>query len=96
MEVSDGLLNVMLGSINNTLASTIDGHDKLYLGITVGNDIELSPRVLAVISIAGHPLKAGQSGRSFLVIPRKLRISGLQTADSQFPRNDKKRVSRLK
>ena len=45
VEVSDGLLNVMLGSLNNTLASTIDGHDELYLGITVGNDIELSPRV---------------------------------------------------
>ena len=35
----------MLGSINNTLPSVIEGHDELYLGITVGNDIELSPRV---------------------------------------------------
>ena len=43
--VSDGLLNVMLGSINNNLASAIAGHDKLYLGITVGTDSELSPRV---------------------------------------------------
>ena len=45
VEVSDGLLSVMLGSINNTLPSLIEGHDELYLGITVGNDIELSPRV---------------------------------------------------
>ena len=43
--VSDGLLNVMLGSINNNLASAIAGHDKLYLGVTVGTDSELSPRV---------------------------------------------------
>ena len=33
--VSDGLFNVMLGSIDNTLASSIGGHDELYLGITV-------------------------------------------------------------
>ena len=45
VEVSDGLLNVMLGTINNSLPSTIEGHDELYLGVTVGNDIELSPRV---------------------------------------------------
>ena len=45
VEVSDGLLNVMLGTINNNLASAIEGYDELYLGVTVGNDIELSPRV---------------------------------------------------
>ncbi len=45
VEVSDGLVNVMLGSLNNTLPSVIDGHDELYLGVTVGTDSELSPRV---------------------------------------------------
>ena len=45
VEVSDGLLNLMLGSLNNTLASAIAGHDDLYLGVTVGTDSELSPRV---------------------------------------------------
>ena len=45
VQVSDGLVNVMLGSINNTLPSVIAGHDEVYLGITVGNDSELSPRV---------------------------------------------------
>lgn len=43
--VSDGLFNVMLGSINNTLAAAIEGHDVLYLGITVGTDSEMMPRV---------------------------------------------------
>jgi hypothetical protein len=43
--VSDGLFNVMLGSINTTLASAIEGHDELYLGITVGTDSEMVPRV---------------------------------------------------
>ena len=46
LEVSDGLLNVMLGSINNTLTSVIASHYELYLGITVGTDSdEMSPRV---------------------------------------------------
>ena len=45
VDVSDGLFNVMLGSIDNTLASSIEGHDELYLGITVGTDSEMVPRV---------------------------------------------------
>ena len=45
VDVSDGLFNVMLGSINNTLADAIAGHDELYLGITVGTDSEMEPRV---------------------------------------------------
>ena len=45
VDVSDGLFNVMLGSIDNTLASAIEGHDELYLGITVGTDDEMEPRV---------------------------------------------------
>jgi len=35
----------MLGSIDNTLASAIEGYDELYLGITVGTDSEMAPRV---------------------------------------------------
>jgi hypothetical protein len=45
VQVSDGLFNVMLGSIDNTLAAAIEGHDELYLGITVGTDSEMAPRV---------------------------------------------------
>jgi hypothetical protein len=45
VDVSDGLFNVMLGSIDNTLVSAIEGYDELYLGITVGTDSEMVPRV---------------------------------------------------
>ena len=45
VKVSDGLFNVMLGSIDNTLASSIEGHDELYLGIAVSPDSEMEPRV---------------------------------------------------
>jgi len=45
VDVSDGLFNVMLGSINTALASAIQGRNELYLGITVGTDSEMSPRV---------------------------------------------------
>ncbi len=45
VNISDGLFNVMLGSIDNTLAASIDGYDELYLGITVDTDSEMIPRV---------------------------------------------------
>ncbi|MBN1318752.1 MAG: hypothetical protein JXA42_24945 [Anaerolineales bacterium] len=45
VEVSGGLFNVMLGSIDDTIASSIAGYDELYLGITVGSDSEMVPRV---------------------------------------------------
>jgi hypothetical protein len=45
VNVSDGLFSVMLGSIQTNLASVVQGHDTLYLGITVGTDSEMSPRV---------------------------------------------------
>ena len=45
VQVSDGLFNVMLGSINNTLAAAISGNNELYLGIKVGADSEMIPRV---------------------------------------------------
>ena len=43
--VSDGLFNVMLGSVETDLAASIEGQDELYLGITVGTDSEMEPRV---------------------------------------------------
>ncbi len=45
VNVSDGLFSVMLGSIETSLASVVQGNDQLYLGITVGTDTEMSPRV---------------------------------------------------
>lgn len=59
VQVSDGLFNVMLGSINNTLASAIEGHDELYLGITVGTDSEMVPRVqLGSVPFAMYAVQA--------------------------------------
>jgi len=45
VNVSDGLFSVMLGSIETDLVQTVQGHDTLYLGITIGTDSEMSPRV---------------------------------------------------
>ncbi len=45
VKVSDGLFNVMLGSLTPIPQSVITGNDTLYLGITVGTDDEMSPRV---------------------------------------------------
>ena len=45
VQVSDGLFNVMLGSLTSIPQSVITGHDSLFLGITVGTDDEMEPRV---------------------------------------------------
>jgi hypothetical protein len=45
VRVSDGLFNVMLGSLTPVPQSVIAGHDSLFLGITVGTDDEMTPRV---------------------------------------------------
>jgi len=45
VKVSDGLFNVMLGSLTPIAQSLITGNSNLFLGITVGTDDEMTPRV---------------------------------------------------
>jgi len=45
VEVSDGLFNVMLGGLTPIPQDVITGHDSIFLGITVGTDDEMTPRV---------------------------------------------------
>lgn len=45
VNVSDGLFNAMLGSVNPIHQDIITGNEDLYLGIAVGSDSEMSPRV---------------------------------------------------
>ncbi|MEZ4867544.1 MAG: hypothetical protein R3C14_39825 [Caldilineaceae bacterium] len=45
VQVSDGLFNVMLGSLTPIPQTVITGNSNLFLGITVGTDSEMSPRV---------------------------------------------------
>ncbi len=45
VRVSDGLFNVMLGSLTPIPQAVVTGHDQLFLGITVGTDDEMTPRV---------------------------------------------------
>lgn len=45
VQISDGLFNVMLGSLDPIPQSIITGNENLFLGITVGTDGEMSPRV---------------------------------------------------
>jgi len=45
VKVRDGLFNVMLGSLTAIPQAVITGHDQLFLGITVGTDDEMAPRV---------------------------------------------------
>lgn len=45
VQVSDGLFNVMLGSLTAIPQNVITGNPTLFLGITAGTDDEMSPRV---------------------------------------------------
>lgn len=45
VQVSDGLFNVMLGSLNPIPQNVVTGHSSLWLGIEVDNDTEMTPRV---------------------------------------------------
>ncbi len=45
VQVSDGLFNVMLGSMTPVPQASIAGNNALWLGITVGADNEMLPRV---------------------------------------------------
>ncbi len=45
VQVSDGLFNVMLGSLTAIPQSIVNGNNSLWLGITAGTDNEMTPRV---------------------------------------------------
>jgi hypothetical protein len=57
VQVSDGLFSVMLGSITPIPPNVISANGTLYLGITVGTDNEMAPRVqLGSVPFAVHAL----------------------------------------
>lgn len=45
VQVSDGLFNVMLGSLTPIPQNVVTGNNSLWLGIAVGTDSEMQPRV---------------------------------------------------
>lgn len=45
VQVSDGLFNVMLGSLNTIPQSLVNNNGSLWLGITAGTDDEMTPRI---------------------------------------------------
>lgn len=45
VQISDGLFNVMLGSLTPIAQNVITGNSNVFLGITVGTDSEMIPRV---------------------------------------------------
>jgi hypothetical protein len=57
VKVSDGLFNVMLGSLSQLPISQFTNAQSLFLGITVGTDDEMAPRVqLGSVPFAVHAL----------------------------------------
>lgn len=57
VQVSDGLFNVMLGSLTQIPQSVVTGNSNLWLGITVNADNEMQPRVqLGIVPFAVQAL----------------------------------------
>jgi len=63
VQVTNGLLNVLLGSMNTgTLGSVFQSNDNLYLGITVGADSEMSPRQR--VASVGYAVQASKANNA--------------------------------
>lgn len=72
VQVSDGLFNVMLGSLTPIPQSVIAGNNNLFLGITVGTDDEMAPRVqLGTVPFAVQALTVSDGS----ITPRKVKAT---------------------
>ena len=79
VQVSDGLFNVMLGSLTPIAQVVITGNSTLFLGITVGTDDEMSPRVqLGSVPFAVQALTVPDGSIS----PNKLNFSPVVTDEN--------------
>ncbi|MCX6356256.1 MAG: hypothetical protein NTZ78_15355 [Candidatus Aureabacteria bacterium] len=68
VQVTNGLFNVLLGSINTaTLGSVFQSNDNLYLGITVGTDSEMSPRQR--VASVGYALRSAMDVPIGTILP---------------------------
>lgn len=78
VQVSDGLFNVMLGSLTPIPQNTITGNGSLWLGITIGTDDEMMPRVqLGTVPYAVQALTVPDSS----VTSAKIADGAVSTAD---------------
>jgi len=78
LQVSDGLFNVMLGSVSPIPQDVITGNSNLFLGITVGTDSEMSPRVqLGSVPFATQALTVPDGSITQTKAPNLLKAQGL-------------------
>ena len=88
VRVSDGLFNVMLGSLNGISQAIITGNPSLWLGITVGSDNEMTPRVqLGSVPFATQALTVpdGSITNSKLAEDARVRIEELFASGATQP-----------
>jgi hypothetical protein len=77
VSVSDGLFNIMLGSLNPIPQSVITGHSSLWLGITVGSDTEMVPRVqLGSVPFAVQALTVPDGSITSAKLDNNLSVNG--------------------
>ena len=85
VQVSDGLFNVMLGSLNPIPQDVITGHDNLFLGITAGTDDEMTPRVqlgsvpfaVQALTVPDGSIDSAKISTQGLDVPGTLRATGV-------------------
>ncbi len=87
VSVSNGLFNYVLGDSTALPEDLFSGHTDLYLGISVGTDPELSPRIkLTAAAWANHSLRSDTAGYALAVADNS--ISGAEIVDRSIETED--------
>ena len=89
VKVSDGLFNVMLGSLTPIAQSVITGNSNLFLGITIGTDDEMTPRVqlgsvpfaVQALSVPDGSITAAKLASDVSLVPPDGSITTAKLAD---------------
>ena len=95
VHVSDGLFNVMLGSLTQIPQSVVTGNSNLWLGITVNADNEMQPRVqlgtvpfaVQALTVPDGSITAAKLAPSISFVPPDGSITTAKIADGAVNRS---------
>lgn len=86
VQVSDGLFNVMLGSLTSIGQQIVTANSNLFLGISVGTDSEMSPRVqLGSIPFAVQALTVPDGSITKAKLAPDLQLSNFGGRPGSYP-----------
>jgi hypothetical protein len=103
VQVSDGLFNVMLGSLTPIPQAVMTGNSNLFLGITVGTDSEMAPRVqlgsvpfaVQALTVPDGSITAAKLAPSVSLIPPDGSITPSKLASNFFVYQMTKQITNI-